>query len=76
MPPNPKFSGEGWSASDYPSPLQRLFGLYFILMSEKSKKVNLSIEAEKNRKLSLVTAKPLLLVVEVQHIHFLYIFFP
>jgi hypothetical protein len=35
---NPKFSGEGWSESDNPSPLQRLFGLYFILMAEKAKK--------------------------------------
>jgi hypothetical protein len=32
-------------------------------MAEKSKKVNLSIEAGKNRKLSLVTAKTLLLLV-------------
>jgi hypothetical protein len=45
-------------------------------MAEKSKKGNPKLQAGKNRKLSLVTAKPLLLVVEVQHIHFLYIFFP
>jgi hypothetical protein len=49
--PNPKFSGEGWSESDYPSPLQRLFGLYFILMAEKSKKVNPKLKARKNNNL-------------------------
>jgi hypothetical protein len=49
--------------ADNLSPLQRLFGLYFILMAEKSKKVDPKLEPGKNRKLSVVTAKPLLLVV-------------
>jgi hypothetical protein len=74
--PNPKFSGEGWSECDNPSPLQRLFGLYFILMTEKSKKGNTTIETRKNKRLSMPTVKPLLSAISVQHIHFLYISFP
>jgi hypothetical protein len=61
--PNPKFSGEGWSVSDNPSPLQRLFGLYFISITKKSKKVNPSIKLRKNKKLSIPTVKPLLSVI-------------
>jgi hypothetical protein len=61
--PNPKFSGEGRSASDNPSPLQRLFGLYFILMAEKCKKVNPKLETREKRKFSIATVNLSLLII-------------
>jgi hypothetical protein len=45
-------------------------------MTEKSKKVNPTIEPRKNKKLSMPTVTPLLSAIWVQHIHFLYISFP